>query len=136
MSPPHVSERERELLLEAFDSNYIAPVGPALDAFEESFREQTGFAHCVAVTSGTAALHLALVHLGIQSGDTVIASTLTFIGSVGPRFSSWCEADIRGFVRRYLEHGSSLAPASFGRVQIGRKSPQSNPSYRHLRAKL
>jgi dTDP-4-amino-4,6-dideoxygalactose transaminase len=86
LSPPHVSERERELLLEAFDSNYIAPVGPALDAFEESFREQTGFAHCVAVTSGTAALHLALVHLGIQSGDTVIASTLTFIGSVGPAF--------------------------------------------------
>ncbi len=86
LSPPHVSERERELLLEAFDSNYIAPVGPALDAFEESFREQTGFAHCVAVTSGTAALHLALVHLGIQSDDTVIASTLTFIGSVGPAF--------------------------------------------------
>lgn len=84
LSPPHVSEGEREALLAAFDSNYIAPVGPHLDLFEERFREKTGFAHCVAVSSGTAAMHLALRNLGVGPGDVVIASTLTFIGSVSP----------------------------------------------------
>jgi len=84
LSPPHVSEREREALLAAFDSNYIAPAGPHLDAFEQSFLEKTGFKYGVAVSSGTAAMHLALRHLNVSSGDVVIASTLTFIGSVSP----------------------------------------------------
>ena len=76
--------RERELLLEAFDSNYIAPVGPQLERFEVLFRELTGFPAAVAVSSGTAAMHLAMHHLGVGRGDIVVASTLTFIGSVGP----------------------------------------------------
>jgi len=84
LSPPHVGERERELLLAAFDSNYIAPVGPHLDLFEEMFREKTGFRHAVAVTSGTAAMHLALRCLGIGEGQVVLSSTLTFIGGVSP----------------------------------------------------
>lgn len=84
LSPPDVGEAERTELLAAFDSNYIAPVGPHLAMFEETFRETTGFAHCVAVTSGTAALHLGLRCLGVDPGDVVIASTLTFIGSVSP----------------------------------------------------
>lgn len=84
LSPPHVSDREREALLAAFDSNYIAPAGPHLDAFEKLFLEETGFTHGVAVSSGTAAMHLALRHLNVSSGDIVIASTLTFIGSVSP----------------------------------------------------
>jgi len=79
-----VGARERERLLEAFDSKYIAPVGPALERFEADFCEQTGFPAAVAVCSGTAAMHLALHHLGVQRGDVVLASTLTFIGSVGP----------------------------------------------------
>lgn len=70
--------------MEAFDSNYIAPAGPHLDAFEKSFLEKTGFKHCVAVSSGTAAMHLALRHLEVSPGDVVIASSLTFIGSVSP----------------------------------------------------
>lgn len=84
LSPPHVGARERTLLLEAFDSNYIAPVGPHLDRFEAAFREATGFPAVAAVSSGTAAMHLALHHLGVGAGDLVVASTLTFIGSVGP----------------------------------------------------
>jgi dTDP-4-amino-4,6-dideoxygalactose transaminase len=59
-------------------------VGPQLDAFEERFKELTGFEYVVAVSSGTAAMHLALRHLGIGPGDVVLASTMTFIGSVGP----------------------------------------------------
>lgn len=68
----------------AFASNYIAPVGPQLTAFERRFAELTGFPHVVAVASGTAAMHLALRHLGVGPGDVVLASSLTFIGSVSP----------------------------------------------------
>ncbi|MCL4104688.1 UNVERIFIED_CONTAM: hypothetical protein GTU68_004642 [Idotea baltica] len=75
---------EQRYLQEAFDSNFIAPVGPQLTAFEEAFCKKTGFEHAVAVASGTAAIHLGLRHLGVGSGDVVLASTLTFIGSVSP----------------------------------------------------
>ena len=82
LSAPHMSGREIELIKEAFESNYIAPVGPQLKQFEERFREQTGFEHSVAVTNGTTAIHLMLRCIGIKPGDLVLASTLTFIGSV------------------------------------------------------
>lgn len=75
---------EQDFVRQAFESNYIAPVGPQLTQFEQAMCELTGFAHCVAVTSGTAAIHLALRLLGVGRGDVVIASTLTFIGSVTP----------------------------------------------------
>jgi len=61
LSPPDVSEVERKLLLEAFDSNWVAPVGPDLDAFEAQVAELVGVRHAIALASGTAALHLALV---------------------------------------------------------------------------
>ena len=69
---------------EAFESNYIAPLGPMVDAFEGEFCERVGIPHGVAVSSGTAACHLALRLVGVGPGDLVIASTLTFIGSVTP----------------------------------------------------
>ena len=69
---------------EAFESNYIAPLGPQVDAFEREFAEYVGIRHCLALSSGTAAIHLALRLLGVGPGDEVIASTLTFIGSVTP----------------------------------------------------
>ena len=69
---------------EAFESNYIAPLGPQVDAFEREFAEYVGIKHCVALSSGTAAMHLALRILGVGHGNEVIASTLTFIGSVTP----------------------------------------------------
>lgn len=76
--------REQELVRQAFESNYIAPLGPMVDAFERDFSDYTGIPHCVALSSGTAATHLALRHLGAGPGDEVYASTLTFIGSVTP----------------------------------------------------
>jgi pyridoxal phosphate-dependent aminotransferase EpsN len=73
-----MSDRERKLLLDAFDSNWIAPLGPHVDAFEREFGEKVGGAHAVALSSGTAALHLALQLLGVSRGDEVLTSTLTF----------------------------------------------------------
>jgi dTDP-4-amino-4,6-dideoxygalactose transaminase len=84
LSPPHMGGEEILFVQDAFKSNYIAPLGPQVDAFEREFCDYTGFRHAVAVSSGTAAMHLALYNLGIEPGDEVFASTLTFIGSVSP----------------------------------------------------
>lgn len=84
LSPPHMSGEEARLVTEAFATNFIAPAGPALGAFEREFADLTGFAHCVALSSGTAAMHLALKALDLQPGEEVWASTLTFIASIGP----------------------------------------------------
>lgn len=84
LSPPHMESKEFQLLQEAFDSNFIAPVGPMIERFERIFCEYTGIAHAVAVSSGTAALHLALRLLDIGPGDRIYAPSLTFIGGVVP----------------------------------------------------
>lgn len=78
LSPPDVGRAERELLLDAFDSGWIAPLGPHVDAFEREFAEKVGVPYAVALSSGTAALHLALQVLGIRRDQEVITSTLTF----------------------------------------------------------
>jgi dTDP-4-amino-4,6-dideoxygalactose transaminase len=78
LSPPHVGTEERRLLLEAFESNWIAPIGPHLDRFEQEFAERLGLPGAVAVSSGTAALHLALHIVGVARHDEVLTSTLTF----------------------------------------------------------
>lgn len=69
------------MLLEAFDSNWIAPLGPQVDAFEHDFAEYLGVKHAVALSSGTAALHLALILLGVGPGDEVVVPTLTFVAT-------------------------------------------------------
>ena len=84
LSPPHMGGREQEFVRQAFASNYIAPLGPMVDAFEKEFAAYVGIPHCLALSSGTSATHLALRHLGLKPGDVVLASTLTFIGSVTP----------------------------------------------------
>ena len=81
LSPPDVGPTERELLLDAFDSNWIAPVGAHLDAFEREAAAVCGVPHAAALSSGTAALHLALLLLGVGPGDTVVVPTLTFVAS-------------------------------------------------------
>ena len=81
LSPPDVGAQERELLLAAFDSNWIAPLGPQVDAFEREFAELTGTTAAAALSSGTAALHLALVLLGVGAGDDVLVSDLTFVAT-------------------------------------------------------
>jgi len=81
LSPPHLDGHERELLLQAFDSNWITTLGPQVDAFEEEICAMSGIEHAAALSSGTAALHLALLMLGIGPGDEVICSDLTFAAS-------------------------------------------------------
>jgi dTDP-4-amino-4,6-dideoxygalactose transaminase len=78
LSPPHMEGGERELLLDAFDSNWIAPLGPHVDQFEQEFAAKVGVAHAVALASGTAALHLALILAGVKRGDCVWTNSLTF----------------------------------------------------------
>jgi len=84
LSTPHLSGRERALVDDAFASNWIAPLGPHVDAFEAEFAAAVGSPHAVALSSGTAALHLALQLAGVGPGDEVVVSSLTFSASVNP----------------------------------------------------
>lgn len=84
LSVPHMGDRELEFVKEAFDTNWISPVGPNLDAFEQEFCQEINAKHGAAVCSGTAALHLALRLVGVAAGDEVFCSTLTFIASANP----------------------------------------------------
>ena len=76
-----MSGREKELLIEAFDSNWIAPLGPYVDGFEQEITDYIGVNHAAALNSGTAALHLALRIMGITKGDIVLCPSLTFAAS-------------------------------------------------------
>ena len=84
LSPPHMNGDEMEYIKEAFRSNWIAPLGPNVDAFEKEIADYVGASDAVAVSSGTAAIHLALSLLGVKHGDTVFCSTLTFVASANP----------------------------------------------------
>ena len=84
LSPPHMSGREQEYIAEVFASNWIAPLGPHVDAFEQEFAEVVGATHALALSSGTAALHLALQLSGVGPDDEVLVSSLTFAASVNP----------------------------------------------------
>lgn len=84
LSPPHMSGKEQHYIAEAFKSNYIAPLGPMVERFELSIQDFTAAPNALALSSATAALHLALRVLGIGSGDIVLASSFTFIGSIAP----------------------------------------------------
>jgi dTDP-4-amino-4,6-dideoxygalactose transaminase len=81
LSPPDVGELEAAHLLDACRSGWVAPVGPHLDAFEHEVAERTGVGHAVALSSGTAALHLGLLALGVLPGQVVIVPSLTFVAT-------------------------------------------------------
>src|SRR5262245_19137725 len=84
LSAPHVGAEERQLLLEALDSGWIAPLGPQVDAIEAELAKVVGVPHAVALSSGTAAIHLALRLIGVRPGDRVVCPTLTFCASANP----------------------------------------------------
>lgn len=84
LSTPHMGASELEFIEEAFRTNWIAPLGPNVDAFEREIAELVGASHAVALSSGTAAIHLALRILGVGPGDSVFCSTLTFAASANP----------------------------------------------------
>ena len=84
LSSPHIGELEQRFVADAFATNWVAPLGPHVDAFEAEFAERVGAPHAVALSSGTAALHLGLKLVGVSRGDEVLVSTLTFAASVNP----------------------------------------------------
>ncbi len=84
LSPPHMGGTEQKYVREAFETNWIAPLGPNVDGFERALSQYLDGKHIAALTSGTAAIHLALVMLGVAHGDEVIASDFTFAGTVNP----------------------------------------------------
>lgn len=84
LASPHMSGLEQRYINEAFTSNWVAPLGPNIDAFEQELADYVGSAGAVALSSGTAAIHLALVLLDVQAGDIVFCSSLTFVASANP----------------------------------------------------
>lgn len=84
LSSPHMCGLEEQFIREAFNSNWIAPLGPNVDAFEKEITELLGVKAAVALSSGTAAIHMALKCLGIRRGDVVFCSSLTFAASCNP----------------------------------------------------
>ncbi len=78
LSPPHMGEKEKELLINAFDSNWIAPLGPHVNSFEEEIAEYLDVKYAAALNSGSSALHLALKVSGVKEGDKVLCPTFTF----------------------------------------------------------
>lgn len=84
LSPPHMAGTELGYIHEAFESNWVAPIGPHVDAFERELAAVVGARHAVAVSSGSAALHLALIVAGVGPGDEVLVSSFTFSASANP----------------------------------------------------
>ncbi len=84
LSPPHLGDEERGFVQDAFDSNWIAPLGPQVESFEKELAQVTSVRDAAAVSSGTAAIHLALRILGVGSGDWVMCQSLTFAGTANP----------------------------------------------------
>lgn len=84
LSTPHMGSWEKEFVDEAFRTNWIAPLGPNVDAFEREIADMVGARHAAALNSGTSAIHLALCLLDVGRGDTVFCSTLTFAASANP----------------------------------------------------
>jgi len=84
LSSPHLTGEEQKYVKEAFDTNWVSPMGPNVNGFEKELCEYTGAKACVVLSSGTAAIHLALILLGIEENDEVLCSTFTFSATVNP----------------------------------------------------
>ncbi|MBW7848682.1 MAG: DegT/DnrJ/EryC1/StrS family aminotransferase, partial [Bacteroidales bacterium] len=84
LSSPHMGGMEQVFVKEAFDTNWIAPLGPHVNGFEADLQAFTGVGHAAALSAGTAALHLALILLGVKAGDEVICQSFTFSASANP----------------------------------------------------
>lgn len=84
MLSPYIHKEERDFVQEAFNANWVAPLGPNVEGFEQGLAEYTGADYCTALSSGTAAIHLAVKLLGIGPGDIVLCSSATFAASCNP----------------------------------------------------
>ena len=84
LSSPHMGENEKDYVTQAFDSNWVAPLGPNVDAFENQLSDYVGIKGAVSLNSGTAAIHLALLALGIKNSDVVLCQSFTFAATAFP----------------------------------------------------
>jgi dTDP-4-amino-4,6-dideoxygalactose transaminase len=84
LSSPHMGGKEQEFVKEAFDTNWVAPLGPNVDGLEDDLEAFTGAKHAAALSSGTSAIHLALIMLGVKSSDYVLCQSFTFSASANP----------------------------------------------------
>ena len=84
LSSPHLTGEEQKYVTEAFETNWVAPLGPNVNGLEQYICEYTGAKACSALSSGTGAIHLALIMLGVEDGDEVICSSFTFSATVNP----------------------------------------------------
>lgn len=121
LSSPHMGELEQQFVNEAFATNWVAPVGPHVEAFEREFAQLVGARHAAAVSSGTAALHLALQLVGVGPGDEVFVSTLTFSASANPiRYVGGVPVFIDSETRSWNMDPALLAEALEKRARAGR----------------
>lgn len=123
LSPPDMAGREREYVAQAFADNWIAPVGPHLASFEQKMAAVTGCGHAVALSSGTAGLHLALRLCGVRPGDCVICSTLTFVASVNPVVELGAEPVLVDSERQSWNMDPALLAAALADAQRRGKRP-------------
>ncbi|WP_046245804.1 DegT/DnrJ/EryC1/StrS family aminotransferase [Hymenobacter terrenus] len=84
LSPPHLGRHELNYVHKAIEDNWVAPVGPNITGFEADICQAAGVAHCVALSSGTAAIHLGLILLGVGPGDEVLCPSFTFVATANP----------------------------------------------------
>ena len=125
LSPPELSGHESRYIREALESNYIAPIGPQLDEFERRLADLSGVRHALAVNSGTAAIHLALMVLGVGQGDEVICSTFTFAGSCNPiRYCGATPVFVDSESRTWNMDADALESAILDRTKITGKKPK------------
>ncbi len=84
LSSPHLTGEEQKYVKEAFDTNWVAPLGPNVNGLEDDICKYTGSKACSVLSSGTAAIHLSLIMLGVEEGDEVLVSTFTFSATINP----------------------------------------------------
>jgi pyridoxal phosphate-dependent aminotransferase EpsN len=121
LSSPHMGGDELKLVQETFASNWIAPLGPQVDAFEREFAARVGSAHAAALSSGTAVLHLAMRWLHLEQGDEVLCSSLTFSASVNPvLYERATPVFVDSDVRSWNMDPALLGEALADRAKLGR----------------
>ena len=122
LSPPHLSGEEINFIKDALDTNWVAPAGPGLGEFEKQIAKSNAIENCLVVSSGTAAIHLALIVLGVSKGDEVICSTFTFSGSCNPIiYQSATPIFVDSELQSWNMDPALLEQAIKDRLRLGRK---------------
>ena len=126
LSSPHMGGKEQVYVQQAFDTNWIAPLGPHVDGFEKDLANFTGSKHVAALSSGTSAIHLALILLGVKAGDEVICQSFTFSASANPIAYPGGYTNFYRLRRRHLEYLPRSPSGSYYRQVSQRQKTKSH----------